>query len=414
MRPYQGVTERFLRYVQIDTQSDPDSPTCPSTEKQKDLSRLLVEELRSLGIQELELDENGYVYAYIPSNSPKTNVPSICFCSHVDTSPDCSGTNVKPQVHTNYAGGPIYFSADAALVLDPEKHPALKDQIGNDIITADGTTLLGADNKSGVAEIMEAARYIMTHPEFIHGPVSILFTPDEEIGRGVDKVNLAKVKAEFGYTMDGETLGHIENETFSADMAVIRFKGVTAHPGYAKGLMQSAIKAASAFIDSLPKDSHSPETTEAKQGFVHPVSMGGTIEEVVVKLIIRSFEQEELQQLGQMLSELAKKQEQYFPGLSVGCSIVEQYRNMKTVLDHYPHITEYALEAVRRTGVTPLLTSIRGGTDGSRLSFMGLPCPNIYAGEHAFHSKLEWVSSQDMEKATATIIHLLQIAEERA
>lgn len=407
------VTDRFLRYVKVDTQSDPESSNFPSTEKQKDLSRLLVEELKNMGITDAHLDEFGYVYATLPSNTDK-KVPVICFCAHVDTSPDCSGENVRPVIHKNYQGGNIVLPADPTQILTPEDHPEMLNQIGNDIITADGTTLLGADNKAGVAEIMDAAYFLITHPEVKHGVIKILFTPDEEIGRGVDKLDLKKLGADFAYTMDGETLGHIENETFSADLVTIELNGFSVHPGYAKGKMESAIKMAAAVIDSLPKDHSSPETTEGREGFVHPVSVSGTIEQAILKIIIRSFETRQLKEFEKMIENTVQQVMKDFPKSSYRFAITEQYRNFKEVLDKHPRLIEYAAEAVKRAGVKPHLTIIRGGTDGSRLSFMGLPCPNLFAGEHAFHGKHEWVSIQDMQKAAETIIHLCMIWEEKS
>lgn len=407
------VTDRFLNYVQIDTQSDPDSPTCPSTEKQKNLGKLLVEELISIGINDAHLDEHGYVYATIAANTDK-NVPVLCFCSHMDTSPDCSGKDVKPVVHKQYDGGIIKFSANAGIALDPMAHPDLKNQIGNDIITADGTTLLGADNKAGLAEIMDAANYFISHPEIKHGKIRILFTPDEEIGRGVDKVDINKLGANYGYTMDGESLGHIEDETFSADGAVLTIQGVSTHPGFAKGKMESAIKIAADIVASLPKDSLSPETTEKMEGFVHPLAINGSIEEAIIKFIIRGFDNETLVKNAEVIRQVSNAVIVNYPNSSYKLETFEQYRNMKEVLLQHPKVVDYAVEAVRRAGLTPIKESIRGGTDGSRLSFIGLPCPNIFAGEHAFHSKLEWVSSQDMQKAVETIVHLCIIWEEKS
>jgi tripeptide aminopeptidase len=406
------VTERFVRYAKIDTQSDPASPTCPSTEKQKNLSRLLVEELKHMGVQDAELDEHGYVYATIESNTTK-KVPVLCFCSHVDTSPDCSGTDVKPVIHKNYDGRDIVLPADNSQVIRFSEHPALAAQVGNDIVTADGTTLLGADNKSGVAEIMDAAHYFMKHPEIKHGKIRILFTPDEEIGRGADKVNIKKLGADFGYTMDGETIGHLENETFSADGVSIRIKGFPTHPGFAKDKMQHAIKIAAQIIERLPKDK-APETTEKKQPFIHPTSISGGLEEVELKFIIRAFDTATLLKQEEELRQITVDILTHYDKCSYEFNVVQQYRNMKEVLDQHPQVVEHALEAIRRTGVKPVLSSIRGGTDGSRLSFMGLPCPNIYAGEHAFHSKQEWVSVQDMQKAVETIVHLAAIWEEKS
>lgn len=407
------VTERFLKYVKIDTQSAPTSPTCPSTEKQKDLGRVLVDELLEMGITDAHMDENGYVYATIPSNTNK-KVPVICFCSHMDTSPDCSGKNVNPQIHKNYDGKDIVLLNDKTQIIKVSEHPSLLKQKGNDVITTDGTTLLGADNKAGVAEIMDAAHHLMTHPEIKHGTVKILFTPDEEIGRGADKADLKKLGADYGYTIDGEELGHIENETFSADGVTIKIHGVSTHPGFAKNKMESAIKIASEIVAALPKDKMSPESTEKKQGFVHPVSISGGIEETTLQFIIRAFEEEELKTQEDFLKKLVTSVMSNYPNSGFDFTVKEQYRNMRQVLDKNPEIVNNALEAIRRTGVEPVLSSIRGGTDGSRFSYMGLPCPNIFAGEHAFHSKHEWVSVQDMQKAVQTIVNLCIIWEEQA
>ena len=406
------VTERFVRYAKIDTQSDPESINCPSTEKQKDLSRILVKELKEMGIKDAELDEHGYVYATIESNSEKM-VPVICFCSHVDTSPDCSGTNVNPIIHKNYAGQDIILPNDTSQKINFIEHPALANQIGNDIITADGKTLLGADNKAGVAEIMDAANYLMLHPEVKHGKIRILFTPDEEIGRGADKVNIKKLGADFGYTMDGETIGHIENETFSADAVTIKINGFTTHPGFAKDKMQHAIKIASQIINQIPKDK-TPETTENKQPFIHPTGINGGLEKVEIKFIVRAFDTETLLALEEELKNITNQVLLNYNKCSFEFIVTQQYRNMREVLDKHPNVVNHAIEAITRTGIKPVLSSIRGGTDGSRLSFMGLPCPNIYAGEHAFHSKQEWVSIQDMQKAVETIIHLVNIWEEKS
>jgi tripeptide aminopeptidase len=407
------VTERFLRYVVIDTQSDPASPTCPSTEKQKNLGRLLAKELQEMGIADAHLDAHGYVYATIPTNSDK-KVPVICFCSHMDTSPDCSGANVKPQIVKDYRGGDIKLPADPAQVIRVAENPELNNQIGNDIITTDGTTLLGADNKAGVAEIMDAALFLVRNPQVKHGTIKILFTPDEEIGRGVDKADLKKLGADFAYTIDGETAGDIEDETFSADGASITIEGVSTHPGFAKGRMEHAIKIASAIVDRLPKQTCSPETTEGKEGFLHPVGMSGTLEQATIDFIVRDFDDSGLKEKERLLEDIVKDVMKGYPRSTYRMVVKQQYRNMKQVIDRHPEIIEHAMEAIRRAGLKPHRSSIRGGTDGSRLSFMGLPCPNIFAGEHAFHSRLEWVSRQDMEKAVQTIVHLATIWEERA
>lgn len=406
------VTDRFLRYVTIDTQSDPASDSIPSTEKQKDLGRMLVYELLAMGVTDAHLDDFGYVYATIPSNTEK-KVPVVCFCSHMDTAPDCSGTGVKPIVHKNYQGNDIILPDDTAQVIKLNEHPDLKNQLGNDIITASGTTLLGADNKAGVAEIMDACYQLMNHPEIKHGDIRILFTPDEEIGRGVDKVDIKKLGAFAGYTIDGESAGNMENETFSADGAKLTIHGVSSHPGFAKGKMESAIKIAGQIVANLP-DNLSPEHTENMEGFVHPVGIEGHVETASIDFIIRDFKDDKLIAHANVIRKVADEVLKNFPGSTYTLDIKEQYRNTKSVLDKQPRIVEYGMEAMQRAGLNAKLCSIRGGTDGSRLSFMGLPCPNIFAGEHAFHSKHEWVSVQDMQKAVETILHLCGIWEENA
>ncbi len=408
-----SVKDRFLKYVQIDTQSDPDSESYPSTEKQKDLSRLLVQELKDAGIEDAELDEWGYVYATIPANTSK-NIPTICFCAHVDTSSDCSGKGVKPIVHQNYQGQPLVLPDDPTQVITTAQHPYLLERIGDDIITASGTTLLGADDKAGIAIIMDMVQFFQTHPALEHGRIRILFTPDEEIGRGVDKVDMQKLNAVVGYTLDGGVRGSLEDETFSADEVTIVFNGVSVHPGYAKDKMVNAIKVAAAFIERLPKHGLSPETTEGREGFVHPVQMTGTTEQSVVKLIIRDFQTSKLKQYEQLLEEIVNIALAQFPGATATFTVKEQYRNMKEVLNHYPEVTAYAQEAMERAGITAVASSARGGTDGSRLSFMGLPCPNIFTGEMAYHGKHEYVSVQDMQKSVETIVHLALIYAEKA
>jgi tripeptide aminopeptidase len=407
------VQERFLRYVQIDTQSNPQSKTNPSTEKQKDLSRLLVQELQAIGITDAHLDEYGYVYATIPANTTK-QVPVICFCAHVDTAPDCTGTGVKPIVHTNYMGSDLVLPDDPTQVITTAEHPYLLQKTGEDIITASGTTLLGADDKAGVAVIMDMANYLVTHPDVKHGVIKILFTPDEEIGRGVDRVDLQKLGAQFGYTLDGGERGAYEDETFSADGVVITFHGVSAHPGYAKDKLVNAIKVAAAFLDSLLKDELSPETTDSRYGFVHPVRVEGIAEKVTVEFIIRDFITAKLEAYENHLRDRVEWALERYPGAKAEFVVKEQYRNMKEVLDQFPQVSEYAKEAIRRAGVEVLEMSARGGTDGSRLSFMGLPCPNIFTGEMAFHGKHEYVSVQDMQKSVETIVHLACIWEERS
>jgi tripeptide aminopeptidase len=407
------VTERFLRYVTIDTQSDPESPAQPSTEKQKDLSRLLVQELLNIGITDAHLDEYGYVYATIPSTTEK-KVPVICFCAHVDTSFDCSGFHVKPIVHRNYDGSDIVLPDDATQIITTDEHPYLQEKTGEDIITASGTTLLGADDKAGVAVIMDLANYLINHQEVKHGEIKILFTPDEEIGRGVDKVDIKKLGADFGYTLDGSEEGSFADENFSADGVLITIHGVSTHPGEAKDKMVSALKIAAEFIHSLPKDFYSPETTEGAEGFFHPTKMSGTVEKAVIEFIIRDFYTKKLGDYENYLKDKVEDIVSKYRGAKFDFVVKEQYRNMKEVLDQHPQVSAYAREAIERSGMTVKDISARGGTDGSRLSFMGLPCPNIFTGEMAFHGKHEFVSIQDMEKSVDTIVNLVMIWEERS
>lgn len=404
---------RFMRYVQIDTQSDPNSPTQPSTEKQKELSLLLLQELHDMGINDAELDIHGYVYATIPATTDK-DVPVICYCSHVDTAPDCSGKDVKPILHKAYNGSDIVLPDDNSIVINTMEHPYLKERIGDDIITASGNTLLGADDKAGVAIIMDLATYLLQHPEIKHGAIRILFTPDEEIGRGVAAVDMEKLGAKFGYTLDGGERGHLEGETFSADAATVTFHGVSAHPGYAKDKMVHAIKIASEFVTMLPRNEWCPEVTEGKQGFVHPVAIEGGLEKATVQFIVRDFDTAMLPVHEQRLRKIAEDAASKFPGSSISFAVKEQYRNMKEILDGCPHVMDYAEAAMVRAGLMPQRMSIRGGTDGSRLSFMGLPCPNIFTGEMGIHSRQEYVSVQDMEKGVETLVHLAQIWEERS
>lgn len=407
------VVERFLRYVKYDTQSSEESSTFPSTEKQKILGQVLADELREIGMQNVELDEFGYVYAELPANTDK-DVPPIGFLAHMDTSPEVSGANVNPIIHKNYDGGKIVLPADPTQVIDPEEHPDLKEQIGNDIITADGTTLLGADNKAGLAEIVDAMRYLIQHPEIKHGPIKVCFTPDEEVGRGTEKIRLDRFGAKYAYTVDGESLGEIENETFCADTVILTIQGFNCHPGYAKNKLVNAIKIAADFIEQLPKDKLSPETTEGREGYVHPYVVNGGVDITTIKILIRDFEESGLKEKEAYLKELADKVISKYPKASYKFEVQESYRNMRYVLDQHPQVVQYALEAVERAGITPKLNIIRGGTDGSRLSYMGLPCPNIFAGEHAFHSRLEWISVQDMQKAVDVIVNLCQIWEEKS
>jgi tripeptide aminopeptidase len=405
-----SVEERFTRYVQIDTTADPNSTSFPSSEKQKNLGKVLFDELSALGLAEVEMDQWGYVFATIPSNSSNSNLPTICFCSHMDTAPDCSGTNVKPIVHRKYDGAPITLPDDTTQIITVERHPYLKSKIGDDIITASGLTLLGADDKAGVAIIMDFAQYIMSNPSIPHGPIRILFTPDEEVGRGVEQLDMAKLNADYGYTLDGGPLGDIEDETFSADAVKITFHGISAHPGYAKGKMVNAIKVASELVAALPRDKWSPETTSDREGFVHPLAIEGGLEKATVQFIIRDHITEKLVEYENRLESLVKMiVEQY--NVPYDFEVTEQYRNMKEVLRSVPFVTDYAVQAMKNAGITPKQSIIRGGTDGSRLSFMGLPCPNIFTGEMAIHSRHEYVSIQDMQKAVDTLVELVQIWE---
>ncbi|MEO7531147.1 MAG: peptidase T [Sediminibacterium sp.] len=406
------VVERFMRYVQIDTQSDPQSDTQPSSEKQKQLSQLLAKELAALGIADAHSDEYGYVYATIPANTNK-NIPAICFCSHVDTAPDCSGTNVKPILHKNYNGNDIMFPDDAMQVLQVSEYPYLKEHIGNHIITASGLTLLGSDDKAGVAEIMDMANYLITHPEIKHGTIKILFTPDEEVGLGTAKLDLPKLGAAFAYTLDGGELGTLEDETFSADAVTITINGVISHPGYAKDKMVNALKIAGEILAALPKEEWSPETTDGKLGFIHPLHMDGLAEKATIEFLIRDFDTIKLQEHETRLKKIAEEILAGYPKASMQFSVQEQYRNMKEILDQHPQITQYAEEAYQRIGLTVIKEPIRGGTDGSRLSFMGLPCPNIFTGMQAIHSKHEWIGVKDMEKAVEVLVELVKVWEER-
>ncbi len=399
------IADRFCDYAKIDTQSDPDSTTFPSTEKQKDLSRVLVTELLEMGLGDAHMDKYGYVYATLKSNIDK-KVPAICFCAHVDTSPDCTGANVKPIIHKNYQGQDLVLPDDHNQVISTQQHPYLKERIGDDIITASGTTLLGADDKAGVAVIMDFVQFMCNNPSLPHGDIRILFTPDEEIGRGVDYVNIEKLAADYGYTLDAGKRGSYEDETFSADGATVNFYGVSAHPGYAKGKLVNALKVAGDFLSRLPKGEFSPETTSGREGFVHPVTMGGVAEHAWVKFIVRDFDTAQLTEHEARLKAIAEATIADYPGTRLEMSTEEQYRNMKEVVVLTPAISEYAIKAIEMAGIEPRLSSARGGTDGSRLSFMGLPCPNIFTGEMAFHGKHEYVSVQDMEKSREVLVHL--------
>ena len=402
------VENRFIKYAKIDTTADPESTTFPSSMKQKDLAKALVDELNELGISNVEMDEWGYVFGTIPSNIDK-KVPTICFCAHLDTAPDCSGTDVKPIVHRKWDGSDIVLPDDHTQVITTDKHPYLKERIGDDIITASGLTLLGADDKAGVACIMDFANYCMSNPDYKHGEIRILFTPDEEVGRGVDHLDMNKVNADYGYTLDGGNLGSIEDESFSADAVTITINGVSAHPGYAKNKLVHSIKVASDFINRLPKDSWSPETTEGREGFVHPTSIKGELEQTTITFIIRDHITAKLKEYEDRLKAILDETIADYKGVTASFEVTEQYRNMKEVIQTVPFVTDYAIQAMKNIGIEPKPVIIRGGTDGSRLSFMGLPCPNLFTGEMAIHSKHEYVSVQDMEKAVKTMIEMISI-----
>jgi len=405
--------DRFLKYVKYDTQSDEDSKTFPSSDKQKILSKDLANELKEMGLQDAHMNEHGYVMATLPSNTNK-DVPAIGFIAHVDTSPAVSGANVNAVIHRNYKGGDIILPNDKTQIIKASENSDLANMIGYDIITTDGTTLLGADNKCGVAEIMDAVNYLLQHPEVKHGPIKVCFTPDEEVGRGTEKFDVKKYGAKYAYTVDGQSRGEVETETFSADAVLITIRGKNIHPGYAKGRMINSVKVASALIESLPKDSLSPETTENREGYVHCVSFNGNEESTTLKFIIRDFVTAKLKEYENILKNLVEKTVAKYPGSQFNFEVIEQYRNMKEILDQHPEVEANAVEAMERLGIKPIKQAIRGGTDGARLSFMGLPTPNIFAGEHSFHSKLEWVSIQDMETAVQCIVEIAKVWEEKS
>lgn len=406
------VEDRFIKYAKIDTTADPESTTFPSSLIQKDLGKLLVEELKTMGVSNVEMDKWGYVFGTIPSNTDK-NVSTICFCAHLDTAPDVTGKNVKPIVHRNWDGSDIVLPDDTTQVITTKQHPYLKEKIGDDIITASGLTLLGADDKAGIACIMDFANYCMTNKDYKHGEIRILFTPDEEVGRGVDHLDMKKVNADYGYTLDGGVLGSIEDESFSADAVTITINGVSAHPGYAKNKLVHSIKVASDFIDRLPKDSWCPETTEGREGFVHPISIKGELEQTTITFIIRDHITAKLKEYENRLKSILDETIVKYKGVTASFKVTEQYRNMKEVIQKVPFVTNYAIEAMKNVGIEPKPVIIRGGTDGSRLSFMGLPCPNLFTGEMAIHSRHEYVSVQDMQKAVNTMIELISIWEQK-
>ena len=408
-----ALVERFMRYVQIDTQSDPNGAAFPTTEKQKNLSRVLLQELKTMGLKDVEMDDFSYVYATLPANSSKKNIPAICYCSHVDTAPDCSGTNVKPILHNDYNGDNIVLPDDPSQILSVGDSPYLKEHLGSSIITASGKTLLGADDKAGVAIIMQTVQTLLNHPDMLHGDLKIVFTPDEEVGKGTAKIDMNKVGAQFGYTLDGGEAGSLEEETFSADGASIIINGVIAHPGYAKNKLVNAMKIAGEILAALPTSEWSPETTDKMQGFVHPVSLNGIAEKTTIGFIVRDFKTAKLQEHHDRLEKIAEDIVATHKGATMEYIPQEQYRNMKDILVQHPQVALYAAEAIKRSGLTVKIESIRGGTDGSRLSYIGMPCPNIFTGMQNIHSKLEWIGVNDMVKSVETLVHLASIWEEK-
>ncbi len=406
---FPSLADRFIRYAEIDTQADPYSNTSPSTEKQKNLSNLILNELKVEGIK-VEQDQFGYIYAELPSNSDK-NLATICFCAHMDTAPDCSGTNVKPILHKNYQGEDIILPDDPSIKISVSEFPELLHKTGQDIITASGLTLLGSDDKSGITAIMEALIFLHRNPQIKHGIIKALFTTDEEIGRGVNHVDLKKLAADYCYTMDSGDVGYLEDETFSADACSVIITGVSTHPGYAKNRMENAIKIASEIISALPKDKLSPETTEHKEGFIHPMKLEAQLESAKIDFIIRDFVTSKLNDHVKVLKDACEKVIINYPNSKYTLNQTEQYRNMKEVLVNHPQVMNHAVQAIQEAGIPLRQGIIRGGTDGSRLSFMGLPCPNIFAGEHGIHSKKEWTTVQDMEKAAEVIIRICNIWE---
>ena len=412
--PSESVVDRFLRYVRVDTQSLEDSSTTPSTDSQWALSKQLVDELRSLGAEDVRLSEHCMIYATIPSNlsANASEVPAIGLLAHVDTSPAVSGAGVKPIVHRDYRGGDIALPGDPSQVITVAQNPALAGMIGDDIITTDGTTLLGSDDKAGVAAIMTLVDWLARNPSIPHGTLRIGFTADEEIGSGIDKFDVDAFGARFAYTVDGGPLGEISDETWSARLATIVFRGKNTHPGTAKGVMVNSIYALADFVLRLPDDML-PETTEDRVGFVHPYAGVADVEESSVKVLLRDFELTGLDAKERLLRDLAADIEREYSGVAVRIDVKENYKNMKEVLAHHPELTRNAFEAARRAGVEPFMLPIRGGTDGSKLTFRGLPCPNVFTGGHNFHSKIEFNSRRGLEKTTETLVHLVQIFAEQ-
>jgi tripeptide aminopeptidase len=403
-----SALDRFLRYVTFDTRSVEGSSSFPSTPGQLVLLRTLVAELQALGVADAQMDEYGYVMATVPASPGREQAPVIGLIAHVDTSPEMPGHGVKPIVHARYNGRDLRLPDDPGAVLRAADNPALAARIGDDIVTASGLTLLGADDTAGVAEIVAAAEWMMTHPDAPHGPVRLAFTPDEEIGRGADHFDVQRFGAVCAYTLDGGGRGELEFESFSADAITVTFKGFNTHPGYAKGRMVNAIRAAADFISQLPRDEMSPESTDGYDGYLHPYQVQASVDRTSVKVLVRDFVTDALKAKEARVAAIARDVLQRHPGASMDVVVEESYRNMREVLERHPQVVEYARQAIRRCGMEPIEKPIRGGTDGSRLSFMGLPTPNLFAGEHNFHSRLEWISAQDMDKAVEVIVRLCE------
>ncbi len=401
------VLNRFLKYVRFDTQSDENSPSFPSTAKQLELARYLTEELKTIGLHDTHMTESGYVLATLPGNRPKT--PTMALIAHMDTSPDVSGAGVEPRIHRNYQGQDIALDAQGNWVLSPKDNPVMLEKIGKTLITSSGDTLLGADNKAGIAEIFSAVELLLAHPEIPRPTIRVVVTPDEEVGRGTEHITVADIQADFGYTVDGETLGEIEDETFSADTVEVDITGVNVHPGYAKNKLVNAIKIAAELVGMFPKKSMSPETTAKRQGYIHPHAFNGSSEKATVKILIRDFNSDGLKKKEDWLRSRVDQLQSKYPKARLAFKVIESYRNMKEVLDRNPLVVKKALQAVRMAGITPKRNSIRGGTDGSRLSFMGLPCPNVFTGGHNFHARSEWITLEDMEKAVEVIVNLARL-----
>ena len=408
---YPDLLNNFLRYVKIDTQSSEESTSFPSTKKQLDLANLLKKELGEMKLEKVKVNKWGYVFATLKTNQTK-KMPTIALIAHLDTSPDVSGQGVKPRIHKNYQANDVVLSSKNNIVLKVKENPYLKKQIGKTLITTDGSTLLGADNKAGIAEIMSAVQYLIKHPEIPRPNIQLLFTPDEEVGRGTEKLNLKDVKADYAYTVDGEKLGEIEDETFCADTVVITVTGVNVHPGYARNKLINSIKVTSEILEQFPKTSMSPETTQKREGYVHPYTISGGVEQTTVKVLIRDFQEEGLKEKESLLKRSVDSIAKKYPKVSIDFKIIESYRNMKIILDKYPEVLEKAIEAIKRVKIRPVKNIIRGGTDGARLSFMGLPTPNLFTGGLNFHSRYEWITLEDMQKATAVIIELMKIWSE--